>query len=160
MAHAAAIGPVTLWCTPDTEHRFFRALRNRCGLPCREQRGLDLGKRMETCFRESLQSGPTLLMGTDCPALTPRRLRTAADALRRMDAFVYPAADGGYVLAGLKRLDPLLFEDIHWGTGAVMAESRNRLTALGWPWAEGDTLHDIDEIDDLAHLPPALRPSV
>jgi rSAM/selenodomain-associated transferase 1 len=155
-ALAAAIGPVSLWCAPDTRHRFFRALSRVRGLPCRAQEGDDLGERMGACFRTLLPQGPTLLMGTDCPDLTPERLRTAADRLRHVDAFLYPAIDGGYVLLGLRRLHPTLFEDIPWGAGSVMEETRLRLAALGWAWEEGDPLHDIDEIGDLIHLPPGL----
>jgi glycosyltransferase A (GT-A) superfamily protein (DUF2064 family) len=111
---------------------------------------------MSACFVELLGTGPGLLMGTDCPALTPERLRTAANALDRVDAFVIPAADGGYVLIGLRRHDPALFAAIRWGTDRVMAEIRERLAALQWSWAEGETLCDIDEAEDLIHLPADL----
>jgi hypothetical protein len=33
-ARAAAIGPVSLWCAPDTAHRFFRAVRKKYRTPC------------------------------------------------------------------------------------------------------------------------------
>jgi rSAM/selenodomain-associated transferase 1 len=156
-ARAAAIGPVTLWCAPDTRHRFFRALRRVCRLPCHDQRGEDLGARMAACFRQLLTNGPALLMGTDCPALTPSHLRAAAAALGRVDAFFYPATDGGYVLVGLGRFGPSVFDGIRWGTASVMQETRRELTASGWSWSEGETLQDIDEVEDLAHLPEGLR---
>ena len=156
-ARAADIGPISLWCAPDAGHRFFRALRRVCRLPCHDQRGRDLGARMEACFRQLLTNGPALLMGTDCPALTPSHLRAAAAALGRVDAFFYPATDGGYVLVGLRRFGPPLFDGIQWGKAFVMRETRRRLTASGWFWAEGETLQDIDEVADLAHLPEGLR---
>jgi rSAM/selenodomain-associated transferase 1 len=156
-ARAAGIGSVSLWCAPDAGHRFFRALRHVCRLPCHDQGGEDLGARMADCFRELLTSGPAILMGTDCPALTPSHLRAAAAALGRVDAFFYPATDGGYVLVGLRRVGPLLFDGIRWGTASVMQETRRKLTASGWSWAEGETLQDIDEVADLAHLPEGLR---
>jgi rSAM/selenodomain-associated transferase 1 len=155
-AHAAAVGPVSLWCAPDTEHRFFRALRRRYAIRCYRQPEGDLGKRMSGCFERLLGSAAVLLIGTDCPAITPERLRAAASALDHSDAFLYPAADGGYVLIGLRRLVPLLFEAIHWGTERVTADTRKRLAALGWSWDEGETLHDIDEVEDLIHLPAEL----
>ena len=65
-AFRATVGPVDLWCAPDMSHRFFRAL-HREGLPTQNQCGTDLGDRMLAAF--SANSGPLLLMGTDCPAL-------------------------------------------------------------------------------------------
>jgi len=156
-ARAADIGPISLWCAPDVGHRFFRTLRRVCRLPCHDQRGEDLGARMEACFLQLLTDGPALLMGTDCPALTPSHLRAAAAALGRVDAFFYPATDGGYVLVGLRRHGPPLFDGIRWGTASVMQETRRKLTASGWSWSEGETLQDIDEVTDLAHLPQGLR---
>lgn len=155
-ARAASVGPVSLWCAPDKAHRFFRALRTACALPCHDQQGNGLGERMRNCFRQLLPVGPSLLIGTDCPELNATRLCAAADALYHVDAFLHPALDGGYVLLGLRRLDPLLFEGIRWGTDSVMRETRTRLAALGWSWAEGETLQDIDEIGDLVHLPDEL----
>ena len=31
-AHEAQLGPVTIWCAPDTRHRFFRALQQSTGV--------------------------------------------------------------------------------------------------------------------------------
>lgn len=156
-ARDAAVGPVSLWCAPDSRHRFFRALRLHCTLTCYDQQGATLGERMAAAFGRYLRSRTLLLIGTDCPALTPGHLRTAAAALRTVDASFYPAADGGYVLIGLRRQHPDLFEDVPWGTDLVMQETRRRLERLGWSWWEGKALHDIDTVDDLAYLPQSLQ---
>ena len=37
------------------------------------------------------------------------------------DAVLTPAEDGGYVLIGLTRTDPRMFEDIEWGGDQVLA---------------------------------------
>ena len=159
-ARDAALGPVSLWCSPDTSHRFFRALRLHCALPCYAQRGATLGERMAVAFRRHLARRPMLLIGTDCPTLAADHLRTAAAALQTVDAAFYPAVDGGYVLIGLRRLHSELFRDIVWGTELVMHETRRRIERLGWSWWEGDTLHDLDTVDDLAYLPDDLRHGV
>lgn len=156
-ARAAALGPVSLWCAPDTSHRFFRALRLRCALPCQEQQGATLGERMATAFRRHLSSRPLLLIGTDCPTLTADHLRAAGTALQTVDAAFYPAVDGGYVLIGLRRLHPALFRDIPWGTSLVMQQTRWRLERLKWSWWEGEALHDVDTVGDLEYLPQDLR---
>lgn len=152
-ALAADVGPVSLWCAPDTGHRFFRALGRCRGVRCEPQRGGDLGARMAACFAQLTRSGPVILIGTDCPALSVGDLREAAQALRSgHDAVVTPAADGGYVLLGLRK--PLLeiFRGIAWGTDRVMAATRQRLTALGASWLEPPERWDVDCPEDLDRL--------
>lgn len=150
-AQAAGIGPVTLWCTPDDGHRFFRALRRTTGVRCRVQPGGDLGARMHAAFCVDAAAGPMLLIGTDCPVLTPGHLRRAAQALREGgDAVFFPAEDGGYVLVGLQRPQPALFDDMAWSTAAVMADTRERARQATLRVHELETLWDIDEPADLA----------
>lgn len=151
-ARQAALGPVILCCAPDTQHRFFRALARR-GLRCMAQADGDLGVRMRRAF-EAMLGAPTLLIGSDCPALTPLHLRQAADALSDgRDAVFLPAEDGGYVLIGLAAAAPAaLFEAMPWGEEAVMARTRERLRDLGWAWSEPATLWDVDRPADLVRL--------
>jgi glycosyltransferase A (GT-A) superfamily protein (DUF2064 family) len=63
-----------------------------------------------------------------------------------------PAADGGYVLVGLKRPAPGLFTAMRWSHAAVMAQTRERLGQLNLHHVELPVLHDIDEPPDLRHL--------
>ena len=86
----------------------------------------DLGARMLAALKAS--GGPTLVIGTDCPAMMPAHLRKAADVLRGgADAVVYPAEDGGYVLIGMRKPLPALFAGMRWSTADVMEETRRRL---------------------------------
>ena len=96
--------------------------------------------------------GGTLLIGTDCPALTPALLREAAAALREHDATLIPAEDGGYVLIGLRQPEPIVFADIAWSTPAVAAQTRERFAALGWRWQELAPLWDVDHPADVERL--------
>ena len=70
--------------------------------------------------------GGALVIGTDCPALAPGHLREAAAALREHDAALVPAEDGGYVLIGMKRCHPALFERVEWGSATGLATTRAR----------------------------------
>lgn len=152
-AQQAALGSVTLWCAPDSQHRFFRALRRCTGVACRAQPAGDLGQRMLDAFRWHCAQGPLLLIGTDCPTLGADDLRAAAQALREgNDAVFLPAEDGGYVLIGLRRPQPSLFAGIAWGAGSVMDETRARLRAAGLTWREPKTLWDVDRPADLQRL--------
>ncbi len=152
-AQQAQLGAVTLWCAPDTQHRFFRALHSTSGVNCIEQPRGDLGLRMLAAFERHCQQGPLLLIGTDCPALTTTHLKAAARALiDGEDAVVYPAEDGGYVLIGLQQPQPALFCAMTWSTGQVMATTRARAKAQGLRLRELATLWDVDVPADLARL--------
>lgn len=152
-AHEAGLGPVTLWCAPDARHRFFRALRRTMDLPCLVQPSGDLGERMHAAFRLHCLQGPLLLIGTDCPVLRPDHLRQAARALiDGEDAVFHPAADGGYVLVGLRQPQAALFDDMAWSTDAVMLQTRARARALKLRVREFETLWDVDVPEDLARL--------
>jgi hypothetical protein len=159
-ALAAQLGPVHLWCTPDVRHRFFRALQRRAALTPHLQPDGDLGQRMLAAFEHHCPQGPVLLIGTDCPALGPASLRSAAMTLsqadQRVDAVFVPVEDGGYALVGLHQPRAELFAGMTWSTDRVMAETRARGAAAGIVWREMPTLWDIDRPEDLARL-QALR---
>lgn len=118
----------------------------------------DLGQRMASASQRVTAAGhAVLLVGTDCPSLSPALLRQAAQQLQHHDAVLLPAADGGYVLLGLRQHVPELFEHMPWSTAQVAAITLSRLQALGLSVWQGPTLHDVDELADLARLPSFLR---
>jgi rSAM/selenodomain-associated transferase 1 len=148
-ALAAKLGPVHLWCTPDTEHPAFTACQQRGPLTLHTQATGDLGARMLATLAANT---PTLIIGTDCPALTPAHLQQAANALNENDAVLIPAEDGGYVLIGLRQPEPALFANLTWGNSTVLEQTRKRLRAAGLCWAELPPLWDVDEPADLTRL--------
>ena len=150
-ALAADVGPVTLWCAGDPEHPDFEHCRAFGAVAMRPQPEGDLGVRMLAALRES-PTETTLVIGTDCPALTATHLHEAAQTLVVHDAVILPAEDGGYVMIGARSPRPELFAAIDWGTTRVMAQTRQRLAALGWRWDEPATLWDVDRPEDLARL--------
>jgi rSAM/selenodomain-associated transferase 1 len=152
-AAAAGLGPVTLWCAPEADHHFFRALRYTMNVDCRVQADGDLGDRMHAAFLAHCAQGPLLLIGTDCPALRPLELREAARALcDGHDAVFGPAEDGGYVLVGLRSPQPTLFSAMPWSTSMVLSETRARAHGLGLRIMELETLWDVDVPADLQRL--------
>lgn len=151
---AADSGQVELWCAPDARHPVFSALGAELGVSLHNQCGGDLGERMSNAAARSLAGNhPTLILGTDCPLLTPVHLRQALAALRLgQDAVLIPAEDGGYVLLGLARTEPALFRGIDWGTDRVLAQTRERLDSLGFRFAELEPLPDLDRPEDALRL--------
>jgi len=156
LASACEASPhrVELHCAPDASHPFFRFCADHYGVPIQAQAGSELGARMLAAFKQALcEHARVLLIGSDCPALTARHLRQAQRALDEgNDAVFVPCEDGGYALVGLRRAEPALFEGMPWGGENVMAETRSRLTALGWRWRELETLWDVDRPEDYARL--------
>jgi hypothetical protein len=149
-ACAATLGPVTLWRAADPQHAFFAECARDFHVALADQCDGDLGARMGDAFAQAC--GPLLLIGTDCPMLTPDHLVACAAALSVNDAVFLPAEDGGYALVGARRRIAGIFEHMPWGTAAVMAETRARLARLGLRWAEPAIVWDVDEPADLARL--------
>jgi rSAM/selenodomain-associated transferase 1 len=152
-ALAASVGPVELRCEPSAEHPLMEVFVRRHSIVGTTQCDGDLGERMQHAAESGLASaGRVLLIGTDCPAMTPADLRAADAALSSNDAVLIPADDGGYVLLGLNRSDIRLFSNIAWGGDQVLARTRERLSALGWRWLELPPLWDVDRPDDFVRL--------
>lgn len=161
---------VELCCAPDCSHPQFVQLRDEFGITLTEQGEGDLGARMQRALARVLQTQPyALLTGTDAPALDARYLRSAAEALQQQPCVFAPTFDGGYALVGVRQVPPqspqnaspkqlatllpLLFDAMPWSTPQVMPQTRTRLVQAGIAHAELAMLHDIDEVEDMIHLP-------
>lgn len=150
-ARAASTGEVTLWCAPDVLHRFFRALSRQCGVSTLDQPAGDLGHRMACAMTHHFKRTPhtpLLIVGTDCPVLTPEHIQRAADALQNADVVLIPAEDGGYVLIGVRKPLPEVLTDVEWSTSQVLDQTRERLRMAGASWHELPALWDVDEPAD------------
>ena len=151
-AASAGLAELQLWCAPDCGHPFFAQCAAEFGAALHSQAQGDLGERMARAFRFTHGTGrPLVLIGSDCPAITPQVIRAAAKALRDHDAAIAPAEDGGYVLVALSR--PLdIFDGIPWGTADVMARTRDALDESDASYVELETLWDIDRPEDYRRL--------
>ena len=150
-AVAARAAAIELWCSPDELHPFFAQCAAEFPVTLRRQEGADLGERMLRAFEAAFASGAALvIIGADSPALGAGDLRAAIDALGDHDAVLASAEDGGYVLIGLARPVPGLFEAIAWGGSEVAGATRARLDAAGVRWKEIGTFWDVDRPEDYA----------
>jgi uncharacterized protein len=121
----------------------------------RVQNGTDLGQRMSNAFEQVLnQSGAqkALIIGSDCPELTPTMIDSAYTALDTHDVVIGPALDGGYYLLGMKQCHPSLFTDMQWSTETVASETIKRAEVAGLSVAQLVTLRDVDELADLVEV--------
>lgn len=122
------------------------------GWLCRPQCEGDLGQRMAGAFADSFREGSpaTVIIGSDCPSLTPETLAAAFDALKTNPVVFGPATDGGYYLIGLTKLVPELFQGVAWGTETVFAQSLQILERIGNKPVQLQPLDDLDRPEDVA----------
>jgi rSAM/selenodomain-associated transferase 1 len=127
----------------------------RPGLEIVGQRGRLLSDRLAHAFAET--EGPALLIGMDTPQLTAELLHDGIEALRRFDAVLGPACDGGYWSVGLRRADGRAFRDVPMSTESTLQRQRERFRSLGLATYEQAELRDVDTITDareVAHDAP------
>ena len=140
-----------LWVSDG--HDYWSQLVDNYGLEIFQQRGGDLGERMLNAAKDALQrSSSVVIIGTDCPYLSPDYIHAAFAALQTSDAVLGPAEDGGYVLIGLKRALEAVFSAVNWGSETVLAQTQNNLRCLGLSWKALGVLSDIDRPDDVQRL--------
>ena len=155
LAAATAVPGVsrTLWVDRPDPGPWIRALADAHAMALAIQCRGDLGRRMHRALEVALAGADrAVLIGSDCPGYGRAYLEQAFRALDDHDAVLGPAADGGYVLIGLRRPTPALFEAVEWGSGRVLEQTRMHLRGLGLRWKELPALHDLDPADDLCRL--------
>ena len=121
----------------------------------------DLGHRIVAAFAEAFGKGAerTVIIGTDCPEITPKLIRESFDRLAACDVVLGPASDGGYYLVGLRRPAAELFTGIPWGSERVLEETLQRAGELSMKVSSLETLSDVDRPEDLAVWHRAKEPA-
>lgn len=124
------------------------------GYDYRPQGAGELGTRMAEAalgaFREGCQK--VVIIGSDCPALSPRHVFEALDLLACHDVVFGPAEDGGYYLIALRRPIREVFSGIAWGGDGVLEQSLAAARQAGVSVALLERLRDVDTAADLAEL--------
>ncbi len=122
------------------------------GLDYREQCQGDLGERMYDALSASftlVSDSHVVIIGTDCPDLSPAIINQAFQSLSSHDLVLGPALDGGYYLIGVRSAIAQLFQGIPWGTEKVFTQTQATAKALGLRVFELPLLRDIDRPEDL-----------
>jgi len=129
----------------DVAERFWPSRRWVGRLPQGEG---DLGRRMQRLFAR-LPPGPTIVVGSDIPAIRPVHVAEAFRRLGRADAVLGPAPDGGYWLIGLKRTPRVLtpFAGVRWSGPHALADTLANLE--GKRVAVAAMFSDVDTEKDL-----------
>jgi len=107
----------------------------------------DLGARQARAFAGR---GPVCVIGTDAPDVTRADIAAAFALLKRHDAVIGPAEDGGYWLLAMNGPAPRgLFDGVRWSHEKTRADLEARLSAHGLSFGRIRTLRDVDEAADL-----------
>lgn len=111
----------------------------------------DLGSRMAAAFAEAFREGAEqiVIIGTDCPEITPELIRESFQRLSTCDLVLGPATDGGYYLIGLRRPAPGLFNGIPWGGQRVLEDTLRVASELSLSVSLLKALSDVDRPEDL-----------
>ena len=118
------------------------------------QTGHDLGERMKNAFKSVFNAYSeqdtckVVIIGSDCPYLTPSIMDDAFFSLEQSDFVVGPTYDGGYYLLGMKIFTANIFDDIEWSTECVFDQTIDKIKNQGSTFQLLPTLHDIDTEDD------------
>lgn len=125
----------------------------------RLQEGENLGNRMIIAFFDLFQLGYTkvVIIGSDCPELTPLVIKNAFDQLDRTDVVIGPASDGGYYLLGLTHLIPELFNNKQWSTNTVLMDTIKDTINLKKSCSFLTELSDIDTAEDFYRYQEMLK---
>lgn len=114
---------------------------------CRAQGEGDLGERLVRAFGEAFKAGArkVLVIGSDCPDNRSANMLQALRALETASCVIGPALDGGYYLLGLTAPRPELFDEIDWGTDAVLGQTLAKMD----DYRLLPPLSDVDEAQDV-----------
>jgi len=136
---------------PQVQDQVFLTANEFAAMTLQVQTGETLGARMAAAFEWGLQQADkVILVGSDCPVITPQHYAAVEQALDEHDFAFIPAEDGGYVLVAARKIYPMMFDGIAWGTDQVWAQTQQRIQ--GESVAVLTPLWDVDREADFNRL--------
>ncbi len=114
------------------------------------QSGSNLGEKMLNAFIKCKQKGyeNIVIIGSDCPYLTPDIIQTAFEKLKTHSVVIGPSNDGGYYLLGMKNINQELFKNKKWSTDSVLNDTIKNIEESNESYFLMDKLSDIDLFED------------
>jgi glycosyltransferase A (GT-A) superfamily protein (DUF2064 family) len=147
LARTIVARPVLAYSPPDADPR--SALPGVDGCRMRPVEGDDGAACLENALADAYEGFPLIALGGDAPDLPAERVEQAVAALRRSDAVLVPAGDGGFSLLGLREPVPGLARGFRYGSEDSVESLRAFLEAAGRrvlllePWPDVDTPEDL-----------------
>ncbi|MFK7767729.1 MAG: TIGR04282 family arsenosugar biosynthesis glycosyltransferase [Mariniblastus sp.] len=147
----------------NKESNFRQAISTDWNL--RPQSSGDLGARMRSFFdsqfqaMNSVKNDPNdsqvqkiVVIGADCPQLSPSVINSAFDLLNDAPVVLGPSADGGYYLIAMRDRTSNIFDGVTWSTEHVLNQTIEQLDAKNISFSLLPELTDVDEIESLIVL--------
>ena len=148
-------------CAPSATGLFYQRLQEAYPVGLLDQGRGDLGARMQHVVQclmgEGLQR--VVLIGSDSPTLPATYPEMAFEALACRDVVVGPSEDGGYVLIGLSRCVPEIFETIPWSTPRVYECTLQKIRQMDLSCQVLPAWYDVDDLQGLRRLMDGLKES-
>jgi len=148
------LAPWQLWVSADKSNEFFLSICNSEDIHL--QIGSSLGEKIAGSMQEALLKpgvNGVIVIGSDCPSFDETYLESAIKQLYEPhDIVLGPAEDGGYVLIGMKALNPAVFKGVEWGTDRVLEQTITNIDALNLSYVLLEPLWDVDRPEDLDRL--------
>ncbi|NQU79258.1 glycosyltransferase [Candidatus Woesearchaeota archaeon] len=121
------------------------------------QRGSNLSENLRCTFEDLLDDyEKVVVIGCDVPQMSYDTIIKAYNALDSYDVVMGPASDGGYYLVGLKKPTDI-FDDMPWGSEALLSEQTSALEKKGLTYVLLDVLDDVDTFEELIMLKNVLK---
>jgi len=151
----------TIAYTPSDSENQFQELANSVSNPWQvaPQAEGSLGNRMAHFFESAFADPSTqnvVLIGSDCPTITPELCNEAFTQLQTNDVVLGPTFDGGYYLVGMSHRYHDIFSGITYSIESVLDQTLAKMKQDKLAFALLPQLQDIDEHPQLVDLKDSL----
>jgi len=115
------------------------------------QQGDTLGDKLRHAFELLFEKGHEhiIVIGSDCPDITPEIVEEGYLRLTSHDIVIGPAEDGGYYLLGMNKYNAALFQEVKWSSEVVFTQTIEKIDAHNLSYYTMPMLTDVDEEKDL-----------
>lgn len=119
-----------------------------------EQKGNNFNERIRSTVSSVFKLGydEVIIVGNDCPNLSPELIEHSFNSLVSNDVVVGPSSDGGFYLLALKKNDENIYKHVRWYSGKVLSQLLDNIIKLNFTFVLLPELNDIDDYADLIEL--------
>jgi len=116
-----------------------------------KQNGNSFDERLQNTISDVFNIGynEIIIVGNDCPDLTPETIQQTFNALNQSDVVIGPSTDGGFYLIAIKKIDERIFDNVKWYSDKVLSQLLANINKSHYSHVLLQTLNDIDDYTDL-----------
>ena len=116
-----------------------------------EQKGNNFDERIRSTVSSVFKLGydEVIIVGNDCPNLSPELIEHSFNSLTSNDIVVGPSSDGGFYLLALNKNDENIYKDVQWYSGKVLSQLLDNIIKSNFTFVLLPDLNDIDDYSDL-----------